>query len=442
MRRIAATFDADSLSLRDRETLRGILRFAQAAGWQLDLDPFALHHAPARHDGLLVLTRKWLAKLLTRASVPVVCLTWSQERLRLPQASENRYAAGRLAANHLVERGYRSFAYVGFNYHVQSQWERVFFARTLGRMGRHMDAARKLVNFARDAAWRDDLIASLGPWLAHFELPLGIFVARPGLARALADMALARGLRIPEDVGIIAADDDPVVTEMPPALTAIRFDYAEVGYRAAALLDRLIAGEPPPKQAVLIEPTLVPRRSTDRQAIGDPVVANALWFIDSRRTEAIRPRDVAAAAGVGERTLQRRFRRAGRDTVQHEIANARIEHARLGLDELRRRGAPLPGAPTVEMIFDGPPADPVGDGWRQWAGDPRRRAALVETRADGTEWIRRHPLPMPDEPLGRPGRAELPAIARESGFPSYGALLRAFKRRTGATPIAWTRRRP
>ncbi len=439
MRRIAATFDADSLTLRDRETLRGISRYAQAAGWQLDLDPFAAHHACPRHDGLLVLTHKWLAKHIARATVPLVSLSWSQEKLRLPQASENRYAAGRLAANHLVEREYRSFAYVAFTYQVQSHWDRICVGRTLSRMGRHMKAARTFVSFARHPAGREEVVESLGPWLDHFERPLGVLVARPGLARAVADIALARGLRIPEDVGIIAADDDPVVTEMPPALTALRFDYAEVGYRAAELLDRLIAGEPRPKQAVLIEPTLVPRRSTDRQTVADPLVADALWFIDSRRTEAIRPRDVAAALGIGERTLQRRFRKAGRDTVQREIANARVEHAKLGLREMRRRGAPLPGAPPVEVVFDGPPAEPGGEGWRQWAEDPRRRAALVETRADGTEWIRPHPLPMPTEPLARPRRAELPAIARESGFPSYHALLRAFKRRTGATPLAGKR---
>jgi len=31
------------------------------------------------------------------------------------------------------------------------------------------------------------------------------------------------------------------------------------------------------------------------------------------------------------------------------------------------------------------------------------------------------------------------AIARESGFPSYAALLRAFKRQAATTPIAWTK---
>ncbi|MBM4030305.1 MAG: hypothetical protein FJ291_00795 [Planctomycetes bacterium] len=441
MPRIAATFDADSLTLRDRETLRGVARYAQAAGWELVLDPFALHHGGARHDGLLVLTHKCLGKHLVRAAAPVVCLAWSQRDLSFPQVLEDRFSAGRLAARHLVERGYRSFAYVGFQRSQGSWAERDRFRRALGRLGRPVEAARTFVSFARRPAWREKVTASLGTWLSHFELPLGIFVARPGFARAVADIALARSLRIPEDVGIIAADDDPVVCEMPPALTALSFDYAEVGYRAAALLDRLLHGEPKPARAVLIQPTLIPRRSTDRLAVADPLVADALWFIDDRRTEGIRPRDVAAAFGVTERTLQRRFRKAGRDTVQHEIANARVEHAKLGLDELRRRGSPLPGAPPVEVTFVGPPAERDGEGWRQWAEDPRRRAALVERLPDGTERIRRRPLPMPTEPLARPGRAELPAIARESGFPSYGALLRAFKRKTASTPIAWTRHR-
>jgi len=363
-------FDADQFRLRERETLGGIARYAQAAHWRLVLDPFAVHHPAGRYDGLLVPTRRGLARAITRAPVPVVCVTWSQRQLRLTHAVENRYQAGRLAAQHLVERGYDTFAYLGFAYQIQSRVERVEFRRELRRLGRRMESARTFTTFARSRPWWDKVMASVGEWLERLEPPVGIFVARPGFARALADLALARGLRIPQDVGILAADNEPVVCELPPTLTSLHFDYAEVGHRAAELLDRLMAGAPPPKQAVLIEPSLVPRQSTDRQAVADSLVAKALWFVGSRRTERIRAGHVAAALGVGERTLQRRFRRAGRDTVQQEILKARVDHAKLLL------------------------ADP---------------------------------------------RATMPAVARASGFGSYEALFRAFKRHTGMPPSRWRR---
>ena len=197
---------------------------------------------------------------------------------------------------------------------------------------------------------------------------MGIFVARPVLARAVADQALGRGLRVPEDVGILAADDDPVVAALPPTISSLRFDYAQVGRLAARLLERLMEGAPAPRRASFVPPVLIPRQSTDRQATGDPLVADALWFIDSRRTEPIRPPQVAAAFGVGVRTLQRRFRAAGRLTVEQEIIKARVEHAKLLL-----------------------------------------------ARPEGT----------------------VRTIARDSGFGSYGAFVRAFRRHEHMRPSQW-----
>jgi len=334
-RRVGAMFDADELPFREREILRGITRHADAAGWQLDLDPFALHHTQRPWDGLLVPTRKGSGKLLHLWSIPAVCLGWSQKHVRVGRAIESRYAAGRLAARHLVERGYRSFAYVGFSRAVGSWYERDRFTRELRRLGRDASTARTFATFARGRRGWDTVMRALGEMLDKLPKPAGLFVARPGFARALADLALERGLRIPEDIGLIAADDEPLACERPPGITSIRFDYAEVGFRAAELLDRLMSGEPRPKQAVLVPPTLVPRQSTDRQRIGDPLVADALWWIDDRRTEPIRAPHVARAFGISARRLQRRFRRAGRDTVQSEILKARVEHAKLMLRDPR-----------------------------------------------------------------------------------------------------------
>ncbi|NQT53741.1 substrate-binding domain-containing protein [bacterium] len=352
-RRIAVMLDADRLTPRDRDIFRGIRRHADTAGWHLALDPYAVHHPAPGWEGVIVPVHRRLARWIRRCPVPVVSITWTLRKGRLPRAIENRHEAGRMAAEHLVERGYRHFAFAGFKRETQSSCARRAFDRALRLRGRRIGTALTAAGFNRMRRWWEDVMKALGGWLEQLELPVGIFVARPGLARALADLALARGLRIPQDVGIVAADDDPDVCEPAPALTAIRFDYTEVGRRAAELLGRLMDGERKPKQAILIPPTLMPRHSTDRQAVGDPIVAQALWFIDSRRTEFIRPADVAAALGVSGRTVQRRFRHAGRATVMQEIVKARIEHAKLLLgEEGLNLGtvARLSGFPSVQAM--------------------------------------------------------------------------------------------
>ena len=279
-------------------------------------------------------------------------------------------AAGRYASRHLVERGYRTFGYVGSARDTASSAERDGYTRALRQLGRRAESIRTFVDVPGQPESWDQTIAALDQWLGRLRPPAGVLVSRPGLARSLAHVALRRGIRIPHDLGIIAADDDPDLCELPPALTSIHFDYAAIGRRAAQVLDDLLDGGIPPHRDILIDPTLVTRRSTDREGAAGPLLAKALWLIDSRRAEPIGARDVAEALGVPLRTLEQRFRRIRGRTIHQEIVRARVEHAKLHLERS------------------------VGN---------------------------------------------LPAIAHDSGFPSYQAMLRAFNRHLGMPPSAWRR---
>jgi len=383
-RRVALLFDPDALDLRQRETLRGVARYADSAGgWLLCLDPYAHGRSALHCDGIIATSRRGRARSLTHSPVPNVCITWGLGACRLVRVLDDRYAAGRLAARHLAERGCRTFAYLGFAAATQSRVERETFTRELRRRGLRMHRARTFVTYASTRRGWDKVMAALGPWLERLERPVGLFVCRPGFARSVADLALRRGLRIPDELAIVAADDDPLLCELPPALTAIRFDYAEIGRRAAEVLDRLMNGQPPPERNVLVEPSLVPRLSTDRQGTGDPVVARALAFIDAHRTDRvdwrkmegrcsdrIGPRDVAKAVGLGQRVLEERFRRALGRTVLQELTRARVEHAVIQIEG---------------------------------------------------------------------SNSTMRAIAQECGFGSYPAMLRAFKEHAGKAPKAFRR---
>ena len=351
-RRVAVHYRPDPLDLRQRETLRGIARYARDAGhWQLALDPFAHHHEPARYHGILAAPHKGQARGLRRCPVPIVCVTWGLVQQRLLRVVERRHVAGRLAARHLADQGCRTFAYVGFAKQTQSRVEREGFTHELRRRGLRVSRARTFVTYATSRAGWQNITASLADWLERLSPPAGLLVAQPGFARVVADLALQRGLRIPHDLAIVAADDDPVLCSLDPPLTAVHCDYADLGHRAAELLDRLIDGAPRPRGNVLIEPTLVPRRSTDRRSAADPLVAQALTWIerhcteridwhrlDTGQTDRLGPRHVAQAVGLSQRALEQRMRRARGTTILQELTIARVEHARI---QLERSNSPI-----------------------------------------------------------------------------------------------------
>jgi LacI family transcriptional regulator len=68
----------------------------------------------------------------------------------------------------------------------------------------------------------------------------------------------------------------------------------------------------------------VPRRSTDIVAVDDPQVAQALRFIRDHAREVISVPDVARAAGLSRRVLEKRFQVLLRRPVLREIRRVRV----------------------------------------------------------------------------------------------------------------------
>jgi hypothetical protein len=89
------------------------------------------------------------------------------------------------------------------------------------------------------------------------------------------------GLRVPDEVAILGVDDDEFECKLShPPLSSVKNPGVQIGYEAAALLDRLMAGEKPEQVRVFLPPLYVAaRRSTETTALADPDVAMALIFI-------------------------------------------------------------------------------------------------------------------------------------------------------------------
>ncbi|MEH6781733.1 MAG: substrate-binding domain-containing protein [Rhodoglobus sp.] len=80
-------------------------------------------------------------------------------------------------------------------------------------------------------------------------------------AMAFVDLALARGISIPEDLSIIAYDDE-VAQLFTPALTAVSPPREAVGAAAVGLLIARIADPTRPVNRVVLSPSLNVRGST------------------------------------------------------------------------------------------------------------------------------------------------------------------------------------
>jgi LacI family transcriptional regulator len=124
-------------------------------------------------------------------------------------------------------------------------------------------------------------------------------------------------------------DDDRATCEVcDPPLSSVVIDSVQQGYKAAALLHRLMNGEPAPAAPVLIKPSGVhERQSTDILAIDDPLIADAVRFIRDHACEGIGVGDVLREIPLSRSVLQRRFRRVFGQTANDMIVQMRLRRA-------------------------------------------------------------------------------------------------------------------
>lgn len=159
---------------------------------------------------------------------------------RWPGIATDAIAAGRLAAEHLLELGHRELAYVGpaSDVHAFRMRERGFVAR-LREAGVTLTSHRLRRAPATVAGGRDAMRQ-----LLHSAAPTAVFCANDLMAIGAVKQCLTAGLRLPADISIVGCDDIELARYVTPELSTVSIPARELGARAARLLVQLIEQTP------------------------------------------------------------------------------------------------------------------------------------------------------------------------------------------------------
>ncbi len=299
-----------------RDIIRGIRAYARTKNW-------VFHNAPSEPE-ILPPCRKWkphgvvaylstreMARRLLKINNPLVDIACVFSDLGIPAVDVNHLAVGRLAAEYLLERGFRRFGFYG------NSWAYCVTLREAGFRERVAESGYAVVSchtdclpyMPRPSSWKT-IDPRVQKWLTKLPKPVAILASNNAPGRDLADICRLLGLRVPEDVAIIGVDNDDLECELAsPPLSSVAIPSLQIGCEAARLLDRLMAGEPPPAAPIFLPPIgVVTRPSTDILMIEDRDVAAALSFIRLHAGEEINVKAVSQAVAVGRRTLEAKFR--------------------------------------------------------------------------------------------------------------------------------------
>lgn len=332
----------ETASSYGRGLLRGIARYARLHGpWSFFLEPGGQPEAPPPLrdwgvDGVITLFRtRRQARRMLAARIPVVDLDFTLPGLVPWGVCNDEAGVARTAAEHLLSRGLRSFAFVGWA-DVEdgiSLWEsqrQEEFVEAVSRAG-HATSVYKWPARPADRAWGREQ-ATLARWLKTLPKPAGVMASNDQRARHVLEAARVAAIAVPDQLAVIGVDNDEETCRLSdPPLSSVVDDPVRIGYEAARLLDGLIRKRLPrgPRAPLLIPPLGVEtRRSTDVTAVEDRKVAQAMRTIRQRAGEGLKVEDLIREAHVSRSVLYRRFREALGRTPHEEILRVKLDRVK------------------------------------------------------------------------------------------------------------------
>jgi len=319
----------------------GIERYAHnQPGWTYTVDEHPGYRLTKRsktrqhYDGVIGRLAHAAQNRLKKLGIPFVNLHQHQHRPGVPGVFSDLAAVGRMAVDHLSDRGFKQLAVLTDPEFVRPNELRDGFVQRCEEL--EIDCLEfdlEGIHFTHPDNWLK-LEKRMAQFMEMIQPPIGAFLSGVGNTRLLVQTAREYGLRIPQDLAVISQTNVAPLFLIRPQITSIEHNYIKVGQVAAELLHRLMDGEPAPEKPIRVPPgRVIARESTDYFAVTDEVVVEALRYISPRLAEKLRVEDIAYAINVSPRLLQTRFADTLGVGVSEEVRRLRFEKAKLMLAE-------------------------------------------------------------------------------------------------------------
>lgn len=348
-RLIGIALDLGSPFPHHQGVFAGVMQYArQRPGWRCVIDEHPGAKARQRrldrasYDGVIARADPTIQRLVKRLGVPLVNAQYEHHKPGMATVRIDTEATGRLAAEHLLSRGYSRLGTLisgrGKNRHDITQ----AFADRIEEEDKACDVQILPEGDAADVNHWVRIENFLKQWVGQMKPPIGLFIESTITARLLVEMGHELGLRVPQDIAVLCHENNLAMDEVSTQLSALENNYVSFGYEAAALLEGLMDGQPIPESPVLIPPQgIIARASTDYFAVEDQLVAEALMLISDRLADKLTVEELAYKMAVSPRTLQNRFDAALGHGVGAEVRRLRLSAAKIMLAEPQRSVASI-----------------------------------------------------------------------------------------------------
>ena len=263
-------------------TLSGIASAAEESGYSVllrellsfdaeDVTPIIQAFLSRHVDGIIWAVPEvgdnhaWVNQESLNFEIPLVYLT-TEPKKDISIVYVDNYLGGRMAVAHLLEQGYRKIGHISG---PLDWWE----ARQ--RKSAWKDTLAEAGLESGDGHWAEGNWSSKSGVRAfeklHEQYPDmdAVFVGNDQMALSVIQVAQQKGLRIPEDIGLVGFDDIPESAYFCPPLTTIQQDQYSLAKLAVEEVIKTIEADrngidPGEPKTIVLPPTLIVRQSSLR----------------------------------------------------------------------------------------------------------------------------------------------------------------------------------
>lgn len=209
--------------------------------------------------------RRWINPGSFETSIPMVYLAM-EPRQDILVVSIDNYQGAQLAVRHLFRQGYQ---HVGHVAGPMDWWEAQ--QRMKGWEAILAEVQTKPeVNHWAEGNWSSASGAqAIEKLFVQYPEMDAVFVGNDQMALGVIQKAAQKGLRIPEDLGVVGFDDIPESAFFLPPLTTVKQDQYLIGKVAVEQIVQIIGSnleglEPERSNSFILSPTLVVRQSSSK----------------------------------------------------------------------------------------------------------------------------------------------------------------------------------
>src|SRR6185437_10546121 len=321
-----------------KKLLKGIVRYSREFG------PWVFFRMPTYYretigvDGILKWAKDWGAKGLigqlhsnseirkfTNAKISVIAQDFDERFKDMPSITEAYRETGCLVAKYFLKKGFKNFAYYGFQNIVWSNERAKGFEEEIKNAGYSVHYFQQKKSYPMDLWYYKPSL--LSKWLKCLPKPIALMTCDDNHGLHITEASKHAEIRIPEEIAVLGVDNDENICFLSdPPLSSIDLEVEKGGYEAAKLMQQMITLGKRSSDNIVIKPMqIITRSSTDIYSTNDKEIVSALKYIHLNIHKNLKVYHVLKQVPLSRRVLEKRFIQVTGYPIYKYIYNVRIE---------------------------------------------------------------------------------------------------------------------